>query len=126
MPLRSSSALAVHLSRAARSVRIVVRGAGLAATMSRYLLVIVAMGIGPILGHFAGRWPYRRSIPVLWIVGATVVTWSLVLAGPGRAPLALLVVLVVVLASNGPGSLTGFDYARTVMRLWRGRRDRQR
>lgn len=27
--------------------------------------------------------------------------------------LALLVVLVLVLASNGPGSLTGFDYART-------------
>jgi MFS family permease len=77
------------------------------------LLVIVAIGIGPTLGHFAGRWPYRRSIPVLAIVGATVATWTLVLAWPGRAPLALLVVLVVVLASNGPGSLMGFDYART-------------
>ena len=32
---------------------------------------------------------------------------------PGRAPLWLLVVLVVVLASNGPGSMIGFDYART-------------
>jgi hypothetical protein len=29
------------------------------------------------------------------------------------APFGLLVVLVVVLASNGPGSLMGFDYART-------------
>jgi nitrate/nitrite transporter NarK len=77
------------------------------------LLVIVAIGIGPTLGHFAGRWPYRRSIPVLAIVGATVATWTVVLAWPGRAPLALLVVLVVVLASNGPGSLMGFDYART-------------
>jgi hypothetical protein len=50
---------------------------------------------------------------VLSIVAGTVVTWTVVLAWPGRAPLALLVVLVVVLASNGPGSLMGFDYART-------------
>jgi MFS family permease len=77
------------------------------------LLVVAAMGIGPTLGHFAGRWPYRRSLPVLAIVGATVATWTVVLAWPGRAPLSLLVVLVVVLASNGPGSLMGFDYART-------------
>jgi MFS family permease len=76
------------------------------------LLVIVAMGIGPTVGHFAGRWPYRRSLPVLAILGATVATWTVVLAWPGRAPLALLVVLVV-LASNGPASLLGFDYART-------------
>ena len=33
--------------------------------------------------------------------------------GPGRAPLWLLVVLVVVLGTNGPGSMIGFDYART-------------
>lgn len=77
------------------------------------LLVIVAMGIGPVLGHLAVRWPYRRSIPVLGIVVVTVLVWTVVLAWPGRAPLALLVVLVVVLASNGPGSLMGFDYART-------------
>ncbi len=34
----SAGQAAVHLSRAARSVRIVIRGAGLAATMSRYLV----------------------------------------------------------------------------------------
>jgi MFS family permease len=77
------------------------------------ILVVVAMVIGPVLGHLAARWPYRRSIPVLSIVAATVVTWTVVLAWPGRAPFAVLVVLVVVLASNGPGSLMGFDYART-------------
>ncbi len=37
----------------------------------------------------------------------------MVLAWPGRAPLPLLVVLVVVLGTNGPGSMIGFDYART-------------
>ena len=77
------------------------------------LLVLVAMVVGPVLGHLAGRWPYRRSVPVLAILAATVTVWTVVLAWPGRAPLALLVVLVVVLASNGPGSLMGFDYART-------------
>jgi MFS family permease len=77
------------------------------------LLVLVAMFVGPVLGHLAGRFPFRRSVPVLAILGSTVGIWTVVLAWPGRAPLALLVVLVVVLASNGPGSLMGFDYART-------------
>ena len=71
------------------------------------------MVVGPVLGHLAGRWPFRRSIPILAILGSTVAIWTVVLLWPGRAPLALLVVLVVVLASNGPGSLMGFDYART-------------
>jgi MFS family permease len=77
------------------------------------LLVVVAMGIGPVLGHLAGRWPYRRSVPVLSIVAATAAIWTVVLVWPGRAPFAVLVILVIVLASNGPGSLMGFDYART-------------
>jgi MFS family permease len=77
------------------------------------LLVIVAMFVAPVLGRLAIRWPYRRSIPVLAIVGVTAAAWTLVLAWPGRAPLAVLVLLVVVLASNGPGSTMGFDYART-------------
>jgi hypothetical protein len=77
------------------------------------LLVLVAMGVGPVLGHLAGRFPYRRSIPTLAIVGSTAAIWTVVLAWPGRAPLGVLVALVVVLASNGPGSLMGFDYART-------------
>jgi MFS family permease len=77
------------------------------------LLVLVAMGVGPVLGSIAGRWPFRRSVPTLGIVGATAVAWAVVLLWPGRAPLALLVALVVVLATNGPGSLMGFDYART-------------
>ena len=32
---------------------------------------------------------------------------------PGHAPLWLLVLLVVVLGTNGPGSVIGFDFART-------------
>jgi sugar phosphate permease len=77
------------------------------------LLVVVAMAIGPVIGHLAGRFPFRRSVPTLAIVGSTAAVWTIVLLWPGRAPLAILVLLVVVLASNGPGSLMGFDYART-------------
>ena len=77
------------------------------------LLVIVAMVVGPVIGQLIGRWPYRRSVPILAIVLSTAAVWTVVLTWPGRAPLPLLVVLVVVLATNGPGSMVGFDYART-------------
>jgi hypothetical protein len=77
------------------------------------LLVIVGMGVGPLLGRLCGWWPLRRSILVLGILGATATTWTVVLLWPGRAPLGLLIVLVVVLGTNGPGSMIGFDYART-------------
>jgi MFS family permease len=77
------------------------------------LLVVAAVAIGPVLGQIAGRWPYRRSIPTLTVVAGSATAWLIVLSWPGRAPLILLVLLVVVLATNGPGSLLGFDYART-------------
>ena len=77
------------------------------------LLVLAGIGIGPALGHLAGLWPNRRSILVFAIVGGSALAWTAVLAWPGRAPLVLLVVLVLVLSSNGPGSLLGFDYARS-------------
>src|SRR5205823_4536999 len=53
------------------------------------LLVLVSMIVGPVLGHLAARWPYRRSIPVLAIVAATAGAWTVVLAWPGRAPLSV-------------------------------------
>jgi MFS family permease len=77
------------------------------------LLVLAAIAVGPVLGQLAGRWPYRRSIPTLTVVGGSALAWTVVLLWPGPAPLALLVVLVLVLATNGPGSMIGFDYART-------------
>ena len=71
------------------------------------------MCVGPLLGRLCGRWPLRRSDLVFTILAATVAAWTVVLLWPGRAPLPLLVVLVVVLGTNGPGSMIGFDYART-------------
>lgn len=77
------------------------------------LMVFIAMGVGPLLGSLAGRWPRRRSALTMTIVGSSALVWTVVLAWPGTAPTALLLVLVVVLATNGPGSMLGFDYART-------------
>jgi MFS family permease len=77
------------------------------------LLVIVGMAVGPLLGRLCGRWPLRRSVLVFTILGSTVTAWTVVLLWPGRAPLLVLTALVVVLGTNGPGSMIGFDYART-------------
>jgi MFS family permease len=77
------------------------------------LLVVVGMAVGPVLGRLCGRWALRRSVLVFTILAATATVWTVVLLWPGRAPLPLLVVLVIVLGTNGPGSMIGFDYART-------------
>ncbi|SDX83175.1 Nitrate/nitrite transporter NarK [Modestobacter sp. DSM 44400] len=91
-------------------------GEGLSPATAAGLLtffVLVGMGFGPLLGKLVGRWPLRRSNLVFGILGATATIWTVVLLLPGRAPLWLLVVLVMVLGTNGPGSMIGFDYART-------------
>ena len=77
------------------------------------LLVVTGMVIGPTLGALAGRWPVRRSAMVIGIVAGSALAWSVVLLWPGRVPVPVLVGLVLVLASNGPGSMVGLDFART-------------
>ena len=65
---------------------------------------------------WAALWPgirLRRSTMVLLISAATAAAWAAVLLMPGRSPLWLLAGLVVVLAIGGPGSMIGFDFART-------------
>jgi MFS family permease len=75
--------------------------------------VVAAIASGIVIGIFTGRLPHRRSRMVLGIIGANAVAWTVVLALPGRAPLWLLVALVVVISVGGPGSMVGFDFART-------------
>ncbi len=93
-----------------------VSGEGLTpATASTLLTVFVVTGMafGPVFGHLVSRHPLRRSWLVLGILSVTVSVWTLVLAWPGRAPLWVLVLLVLGLALGGPGSMIGFDFART-------------
>ncbi|HEY3436503.1 MAG TPA: MFS transporter, partial [Actinotalea sp.] len=72
-----------------------------------------AITSGPLIGVLTGRHPLRRSWMVLTIACATAVMWAAVLLQPGRSPLWLLVMLVLVLGVAGPGSAIGFDFART-------------
>ncbi len=82
---------------------------------SALLTVLVGVGIvaGPLFGEFTARHPLRRSWLVIAVIGLTAAVWTVVLSVPPPAPRWLLVALVVVLALGGPGSLIGFDYART-------------
>ena len=93
--------------RAALGLAIIVAGTLL------ITLTLSAMVAGPVVGHLTGRLPYRRSQIVLTIVAAIASAWALVLLWPGRAPLPLLVLLVCVTGCGGPGSMVGFDLARS-------------
>ena len=75
--------------------------------------VIAAISAGIVIGIFTGRHPHRRSRLVLAIIGSNALVWTVVLALPGRAPMWLLVALIVVISVGGPGSMVGFDFART-------------
>jgi len=77
------------------------------------LSVISAIVAGPILGILTGRYPMRRSWLVLTIMVASALMWTIVLSRSEPSPLWLLTILVVVISVGGPGSVIGFDYART-------------
>jgi MFS family permease len=75
--------------------------------------VVAAISAGIAIGIVTGRMPHRRSRVVLGIIAANAVAWTVVLALPHRAPMWLLVTLIVVISVGGPGSMVGFDFART-------------
>jgi sugar phosphate permease len=77
------------------------------------LFVVVGMAAAPFIGVMVSRHPLRRSWLVLGIVALNAGMWTVVLSWPGQAPLSLLALLVVSLALGGPGSMIGFDFART-------------
>lgn len=94
-----------------------VAGQGLSPETAGVLLsvmVVVSIVVAPIIGGLTGQWPMRRSAMVLAVVAGTAAVWTVVLLWPGPAPLAVLILLVVVLGANGPGSMVAFDFARTM------------
>lgn len=77
------------------------------------LVVLSGVVAGPVLGVLVARYPMRRSNLVLGIVTMLGVVWTTLLVWPGTPPHWLAYVLVVALGVGGPGSLIGFDFART-------------
>ncbi|AZZ55252.1 MFS transporter [Rathayibacter iranicus] len=77
------------------------------------IVVVAGIVVGPVLGVLTARHPTRRSNLVLGIVSAMGVAWTAVLLWPGIPPYWLVVVLLIVVGAGGPGSMIGFDFART-------------
>ena len=78
------------------------------------VLVLSGIAIGPVMGMLSSRMPHRRSHAlVLPTVAVQMIAWLVVIAWPGPAPLWLLFVLVIALATGGPASMIAFDHART-------------
>ncbi|HWV49876.1 MAG TPA: MFS transporter [Microbacterium sp.] len=76
--------------------------------------VVAGMLLGPLIGDLSRRMPNYRSVAlVLPAVAIQMVAWLVVIAWPGTAPLWLLYVLAVALATGGPASMIAFDHART-------------
>ncbi|MEO6114937.1 MAG: MFS transporter [Pseudolysinimonas sp.] len=77
------------------------------------LQVLGSVLAGPVVGILVARFPLRRSNVVLTLVTVIFVLFALVLAWPGIPPIALVAALFIAIGTGGPGSLVGFDLART-------------
>lgn len=93
-----------------------VSGEGLSVAMASNLLMLMVVAnivSSPIVGLLVARFPFSRSTLTLGIVISIMTVWAVVLLWPGAAPLWMLMLLVIVTAVGGPGSMIGFDMART-------------
>lgn len=77
------------------------------------LNMVAGIGFSLLLGRLTANHPMRRSWLVLGVIGINMVAWTAVIAWSGQAPLWLLIVLVLMIACGPPGSMIGFDFART-------------
>lgn len=92
-----------------------VQGQGFSEQAASWLIssfVIIGFFVGPVISWFCAKYPKRRSFLVLLTVFALAVSWGLVIGLPGVAPLWLIVVLCLVLATSGPMSMIAFDYTK--------------
>ena len=77
------------------------------------LLVLGGLVVGPLFGEVSGRRPDLRFWVVVAVISLNALAWTAVLLVPPPAPRWLLVLLVLALATGGPASMIGFDFART-------------
>ena len=76
------------------------------------LLICAGMAISFGFGILLTRRPHQRIPYALAVIGVTACMLATVLLWPGRAPLWLLVVLILAYATNGAGSMIAFDISR--------------
>ena len=77
------------------------------------LLVFSNMAFGLLFGRLLSRTAGARMPIALTAVAATAAGWGAALCWPGaHPPVWLLVVVILLMGSNGPASLVGLDYAR--------------
>lgn len=92
-------------------------GEGLSPALASLIFSIYVVGgmvFGPVIGALSSRHPTHRSrLLVLPIIGVQVIAWLAVIFWPGQSPLWLLFVLALAMSTGGPGSMIGFDHART-------------
>jgi MFS family permease len=90
-------------------------GQGLPPATAGALIALLALS-GPFYGVSIGtvmaRHPYYRSRIGIGLVGVASAVWAAVLLWPGRAPLWLLVLLVLALPPTGVAAIMSFDFAR--------------
>lgn len=85
---------------------------GQAATVMS-MLVVGTFAAGPIVGYLIARFPFRRSNVVLGLLLVIYGAWAITLAWPGTPPYPVVLVLFALIGTGGPGSVIGFDFART-------------
>ena len=79
------------------------------------LIIVTSMGFALLFGQLMSRRHGLRTPLVFTVVLSTGALWAAVLCWPGsHVPMWLLVLLILVMGSNGPASLVGLDYARPV------------
>ena len=76
-------------------------------------LTIAGLVYGVTLGTFMAHHPYYRSLIAIGVVALVAAVWAVVLLWPGRAPLWLLVLLVLAVPAPTIGAVMTFDIART-------------
>lgn len=77
------------------------------------LAVFSGVFTGPALGTLSARFPRRRTWLVLGVIGANATIWTITLVWSSPVPFWLLVLLVLIIATGPPGSMIGFDFARS-------------
>src|SRR3954470_4687397 len=76
-------------------------------------LAVAGLVYGVTLGTFMAHHPYYRSLIAIGVVVVVAGIWAVVLLWPGRAPLWLLVLLVLAVPAPTIGAVMTFDIART-------------